>query len=99
VVVASAAAPSEASKSIATIVVSVTQDAKVKIDGQPTTSTSTVRTFQSPKLEVGKTYAYTIEAEFVKDGKPMKASKQVTFQAGKTVNLDLTSDASAVALK
>jgi len=94
-----ASAATQISTDKATIVVSVPSDATVTIDGQATSSTSTVRTFQSPKLDDGKTYAYTIEASFVQDGKQMKSSKQVSFQAGKTVNLDLTSGAVAVASK
>jgi len=77
----------------ATIVVNVPAEAKVTIDGTETTSTSAVRYFESPSLTPGQTYSYTIEASYKKDGAPVKVSKQVSFSAGKTVRLDLTSGA------
>jgi uncharacterized protein (TIGR03000 family) len=78
--------------SIATIVVSVPANAKVTIDGQATVSTTATRYFQTPSLTAGKSYAYTVEAAFVKDGAPVKVSKKVNFKAGDTVRCDLTSD-------
>lgn len=87
------------SENTARIVVTVPENAVVKIDGQATSSTTTVRHFESPALTAGKVYSYTFDAEYTQDGKAMKVSKVVSFEAGKTVNLDLTQGAVAVASK
>ncbi|MFO0842912.1 MAG: TIGR03000 domain-containing protein [Gemmataceae bacterium] len=92
------AVASQTDPGTAMLVVSVPTDAKVSIDGQATVSTTATRYFQTPTLTAGKTYGYTLEAAFVKDGAPVKVSKTVTFKAGDTVRLDLTSD-TAVARK
>src|SRR5207247_1488613 len=53
----------------AQLFVSLPTDAKLSIDGEKTTSVSAERTFVSPTLEAGKAYTYTLQAEFVRDGK------------------------------
>ena len=80
---------SAASPNAATVVVTLPEDAKLTIDGDATTSTSSVRTFETPELVAGKTYAYTLEATFQKDGKPVVVSKKVKIEAGKTATVDL----------
>lgn len=90
----------KANSTTATIVVALPADAKVTIDGQKTAaSAASVRYFESPSLADGKTYAYTFVAEYNVDGQSMKVSKEVRFQAGKVVNLDLTTGGTAVARK
>jgi uncharacterized protein (TIGR03000 family) len=85
--------------STAMIIVTVPANATVKIDGQSTTSTSTIRRFQSPSLTTGKSYSYTFEAEYVQDGTPVKVAKKVSFTAGSGVRLDLSGTETAVARK
>ena len=80
---------SAASPNAATVVVTLPADAKLTIDGDATTSTSEVRTFETPELVTGKTYAYTLEATFQQDGKPVVVSKKVRIEAGKTATVDL----------
>jgi uncharacterized protein (TIGR03000 family) len=82
----------------ATIIVNLPATARLTIDGAVTTSTSARRVFESPVLEVGKVYSYTLNAEINQDGKTVVASKNVTISAGATVNVTLTAaDATAVA--
>ena len=78
-----------ASPNAATVVVTLPADAKLTIDGTATTSTSSERTFETPDLVVGKTYSYTLEATFQKEGKSVVVSKKVTIEAGKTSTIDL----------
>ena len=78
-----------ASPNAATVVVTLPADAKLTIDGAATTSTSSERTFETPELKTGKTYAYTLEATFQKDGKAVVVSKKITIEAGKTSTVDL----------
>jgi uncharacterized protein (TIGR03000 family) len=75
----------------ATIVVSLPADAKLLVDGAPTTSTSALRTFESPALQVGMDHHYTLKAEFARDGKTVSASKRIAVRAGEEtrVSFDL----------
>jgi uncharacterized protein (TIGR03000 family) len=61
----------------ATIVVNVPADARLTIDGEATTSTSTQRVFVSPAINPGREYHYTLKAEFQKDGKMVSVSKNI----------------------
>ena len=77
------------SPNAATVVVTLPADAKLTIDGTATTSLSSERTFETPELVAGKTYSYTLEATFQKEGKAIVVSKKVTLEAGKTSTVDL----------
>jgi uncharacterized protein (TIGR03000 family) len=77
------------SPNVATVVVKLPADARLTIDGEGTTSTSTERTFESPALEAGKVYSYTLEASYLKDGKTVTVSKKIKIEAGKVSNVDL----------
>jgi uncharacterized protein (TIGR03000 family) len=77
----------------ATIVVRLPADARLMIDGNATRSTQDVRTFESPPLQPGKTYQYTLKAEVTRDGKTVERSRDVTVRAGQQsdVTFDLPS--------
>jgi uncharacterized protein (TIGR03000 family) len=79
----------------ATIVVNVPADARLTVDGEATTSTSTPRVFVSPTLQAGREYNYTLKAEFVKNGKPVTVSKEVAVRAGQETRVTL--DAASLA--
>jgi uncharacterized protein (TIGR03000 family) len=81
----------------ATIVVDLPADAKLLIDNEATTSTGMSRVFQSPTLNPGKEYQYTLTAEVVRAGKPVKAEKIITVKAGQTTPVSLTLPAPGVA--
>ena len=66
----------------ATIVMQVPADAKVFIDDQPMTATSTRRVYQTPILEEGETYFYDIRVEVVRAGKTLAESRRVTLTPG-----------------
>ncbi|HZV04301.1 MAG TPA: TIGR03000 domain-containing protein [Gemmataceae bacterium] len=74
----------------ATILVELPNDAKLLIDNEATTSIGTSRVFQSPTLNAGKEYHYTLTAEVVRDGKPIKAEQVVTVKAGEITPVTLT---------
>jgi len=83
----------------ATVVVELPADAKLYLDGNAVPLTSARRTFQTPELKPGKTYAYTLRADIVRVGKTLTDSKRVVFQAGGTVQVDfqeLTARAAAM---
>jgi len=83
----------------ATIVVTLPAAARLTIDGDVTTSTSNVRTFVSPTLPSGKTYVYTMQAEYQHKGQPVTITKKVSVKAGKTSRVDLSDAGTTVASK
>jgi uncharacterized protein (TIGR03000 family) len=78
----------------ATIVVSLPAEAKLTVDGSVTSSTGANRVFVSPTLNAGRDYTYDLQAEIVRDGKTVSASKRVTVRAGEesSVRIDMPSD-------
>jgi len=80
----------------ARITITVPSDARVSIDGTATISTETTRTFESPILMTGKSYTYTFQAEFVRDGKNVVVTRNVQVKAGSDITVSLESE-SAVA--
>jgi uncharacterized protein (TIGR03000 family) len=81
----------------ATIVVSLPTEAKLFVDGKATTSTSNVRTFASPTLELGKDYEYTLKAELVRDGQKLSTSKTVLVRAGQETRVAIDFPVTSVA--
>jgi len=79
----------------ATLIVSVPADARLSIDGEATTSMTTQRVFVSPALNFGREYHYTLQAEFVKDGKKVTLSKEVAVQAGEETRVSFSAADSA----
>jgi uncharacterized protein (TIGR03000 family) len=66
----------------ATMIVSLPADARLFVDGAPTTSTSDRRSLVTPALEFGSTYVYTVRAEVVRDGRTVEQTQQVTVRGG-----------------
>src|SRR5205807_1899689 len=58
----------ESAQDIARVSVRVPEDAKLYVDGVACPLTSSKREFDTPKLEVGRKYAYTLKAEVNRDG-------------------------------
>jgi uncharacterized protein (TIGR03000 family) len=85
-VLAAATAPAPA-----TIRVTLPADATLTVDGHATQSTSANRLFLSPPLEAGKSFFYTLKAEFVRDNKTITVEQKVFVQAGRetVVSLDV----------
>jgi len=77
------AAVTQPQQQTATIVVNLPADAKLTIDGQPTRSTATRRVLQTPELQNGYTYYYTMRAEVVRDGRPVEQSQRVEVRPGR----------------
>jgi uncharacterized protein (TIGR03000 family) len=73
------------------LVVTLPAEARLTIDGAPTKLAVAERTFQTPELEPGKIFHYTLVAEVMRDGKPVTTTQKVAVQAGQEtrVTLDL----------
>ncbi len=62
--------------------------AEVFVDGQKTAQTGTDRTFESPPLDPGKGYSYTVTARWVERGQTVEMSKVVSGTPGEVVRVD-----------
>jgi uncharacterized protein (TIGR03000 family) len=71
----------------ATIYVSLPADAKLTVDGQSTTSTSSERVLVTPEIASGSQFVYTLRAEIVRDGQSLSLSRRVAVSAGETVEV------------
>jgi uncharacterized protein (TIGR03000 family) len=72
----------------AMVVVHLPRDAKLYVDSVFCPLTSDKRSFQTPRLEPGRRYYYTLKVEVVRKGKPVKESRKVYVTAGKKVSVD-----------
>jgi uncharacterized protein (TIGR03000 family) len=62
--------------------------AEVLVDGKKTTQTGTDRIFESPPLEGGKGYEYTVTARWIERGQVVEMSKVVSGTPGEVVRVD-----------
>lgn len=69
-----------------------TADAQVLFAGTKTTTTGTERLFNSPVLEAGQTYKYSIVARWTVDGKTKEQTREVEFRAGQNASVDFRSN-------
>jgi uncharacterized protein (TIGR03000 family) len=81
----------------ATIIVTLPADAKLTVDDNPTTSTSTTRVLVSPPLDPGKEFNYTLKGELLRDGKTVHASQRITVRAGQETRITLEFPTASVA--
>jgi uncharacterized protein (TIGR03000 family) len=73
----------------ATIIVGLPAGATLTIDDTPTSTTSANRVFQTPPLQGGYEYFYTLKAEAMQDGKPVQVTNRITVRAGETTRVRL----------
>jgi uncharacterized protein (TIGR03000 family) len=73
---------------IAKVTVMLPSDAKLYVDGVECPLTSTPRTFETPKLDPGRQYYYTVKAEVVRGGRTQADSRRVIVEAGRTATVD-----------
>jgi uncharacterized protein (TIGR03000 family) len=66
----------------ARLVVALPADALLKVDGQPTRSTSANRIFMTPPLDPGVSFTYQLSVEVVREGTTLRQTKQVFVRAG-----------------
>ena len=76
----------------ATLRVRLPAAARLVIDGKETKQTGEARRFYSPPLEAGKSYHYTLEWTYEKDGKRLKGKKVVHVHAGDNKSVDLRNE-------
>jgi uncharacterized protein (TIGR03000 family) len=84
------AAPANAQQPVMMTVTVPKADAEVFINDTATTSTGTERQFESPALDPGQGYHYTIRAQWMENGKRVEQKREVPVKAGQTVTVDFT---------
>jgi uncharacterized protein (TIGR03000 family) len=77
--------------------VSLPADARLFVGDFNTQSAGSVRSFQSPPLSKGKTYAYEFRAEVEREGRIVSETKTVVVQAGKSADVTFDLDEAHVA--
>ena len=78
-----------AASNAATIEVNVPADATVWFDDSATQQTGSERSFESPALTPGKTYSYTITAQWRgPDGQSVVQKRQVSVRANESSNVE-----------
>jgi uncharacterized protein (TIGR03000 family) len=65
--------------------------AEVFVDGKKTVQTGTDRIFESPPLEAGAAFKYTVTARWVERGQVVESSREVTGTPGEVVRVDFGS--------
>jgi uncharacterized protein (TIGR03000 family) len=75
-------------KDTATVTVKLPSDARLYVDGVQCPLTSSTRSFDTPDLNAGQRYYYTLKAEVVREGETRVATRRVTLEAGKQVTVE-----------
>ena len=81
----------------ATVIVKADPSVVVKVNGQTTTRKTAEESFRSPALVPGRSYTYTVVAEYTRDGKAMTETKEITVSAGRQTVVDFSDLGTAVA--
>jgi uncharacterized protein (TIGR03000 family) len=77
-------------KDTAMVTVKLPADARLYVDGVECPLTSTLRSFDTPELNAGQRYYYSLKAEVVRDGVMRTARKRAVVEAGKEVTVEFT---------
>ena len=84
--------PAEGVKSLVLVTVP-NEEAELKIQGTKTKTSGLKREFDTPAMEAGKFYEYTLEVKFSPNNyTTMTRTRTVTFKIGDPVNVDLTKE-------
>jgi uncharacterized protein (TIGR03000 family) len=71
----------------ASITVRLPAEARLWVDGVYCPLVSDTRTFQTPRLQPGQQYAYTMKAELIRDGRTVTQNQRVLMSAGRQVEV------------
>jgi uncharacterized protein (TIGR03000 family) len=87
----SASAPSN----VARVTVKLPTEARLFIDNSRCPLTSGTRTFNTPTLEPGRQYFYTLRMEVDRDGQTVTENRRVILAAGQRVEVDFNTPVTA----
>jgi uncharacterized protein (TIGR03000 family) len=74
------------------IEVNVPADAKIMFQGAKTNQTGAVRRFVSPSIAAGYRYSYTVQANWMENGKEVSQNRSIAVQPGEVVHVTFTRD-------
>lgn len=75
-------------KDTARVTVKLPSDARLYVDGVLCPLKSATRAFNTPELDAGQRYYYTLKAEVVREGETRAATQRVLVEAGKLVTVE-----------
>jgi uncharacterized protein (TIGR03000 family) len=75
-------------KAPARVTVVLPSDARLIVEGVTYTEGAAKRTFDTPDLEAGRTYAYLMRAEVTREGRVLKQEQRVQVEAAKEVTVE-----------
>jgi uncharacterized protein (TIGR03000 family) len=79
-----------ATPAVARVTVVLPDSATLTVNGTAVSATRGTQTFETPSLEAGRRYFYTIKADLVRDGRTVSETRRVEVEAGKDVKVDFT---------
>lgn len=88
-------AGSTPSANVARITVNLPAEAKLYVDNVACPLTSNVRSFNTPALQPGQKYYYTLKMELERDGVTSSQQQRVFIAAGQQINVDFNATATA----
>lgn len=80
------------------ILVSLPADARLTVDGRPTTQTSASRSLVTPDLQPGYEYYYTLRAEIIRDGQAVTQTQRIAVRPGEESRVSFDFSSTGVAL-
>lgn len=81
---------SQASEASACVIVKAPLDRSISINGVPLSRKSDSETFDTPPLQLGMNYSYTVVARVKRDGQEVSESRRVPITAGGRAEVDFT---------
>jgi uncharacterized protein (TIGR03000 family) len=82
--------PTSADATTAHVTITLPADARLWVDQVECPLTSAVRSFNTPALQPGQTYFYTIRVQVERDGVPVTDSQRVLLSAGQEVTVNFS---------
>jgi uncharacterized protein (TIGR03000 family) len=79
------------------VIIAAPADARVTVDGVEIPATA--RSFNTPSLEAGRKYYYTVKATMTRDGRAVNDNQHVVLESGKDVKVEFKEPAVATAGK
>jgi uncharacterized protein (TIGR03000 family) len=75
-------------KAPARVTIVLPVDAKLIVENVAFPAGASKRTYETPALEMGRSYSYTMRAEVMRDGRLQKQVKRVDIEAGQEVTVE-----------
>ncbi len=76
--------------------VTVPPSTRLYVQDTPTSTTGTVREFQTPPLQAGQSYTYRIRAEWEQDGRQMSQTQTINVVGGQNVRIGFPADSTGL---